>query len=475
MKLKRYTPHIVFGLFLMLLFSSFLYLISLHGILAWDEVVYLANARNYLSESNFTEDFRFPLLNILIAGVWFFTGESVFVAQLLMIFISLSSVIMLYFVAKEFFPRPTAMLAAATFGITLQFLTWGYRIYTDLLGITLFLAGVLCVLKFLRKEKVYLLVLSGFFGGLACTARLSTLVVSAVIGIWILFQYRKFFYLVLYGIGFLIPLIPWFIQGYVSHKNPFYFVTAQTAVIFATTTPESPLLYLRAISYEFGLALFVLFFVGFYFLHFLPKKILTRNVRVQTIIQKSKHFREKYTHAIILIGSIVFLQLLFYMFFINLKLERYILELSVFIVILLYLGYTAIVQLDTRKITQYFVLGVIIGSVLFSTSIGMSKVLPQAICTSEGALVESIAFLQERITPEDIVVSSVWPYYGYYLNVRVGSFWTSVDDHIDKYNVSWFVLSKQAGVTASVEHPRIEQVAYFEDACGWDLSIYEVI
>ena len=70
--------------------------------LAWDEAAYLGNARDLAFGSEFTEGIRPPLLSVLVAGLWVFTGESIWAARALAIVVSLAATAVFWLVAKGF-------------------------------------------------------------------------------------------------------------------------------------------------------------------------------------------------------------------------------------------------------------------------------------------------------------------------------------------------------------------------------------
>src|SRR5438445_1485505 len=116
----------LFALFLLLLFFNFLNLPLL-----WDEAAYLGNARSHISVSNFTEDFRFPLLEWLVASVWLITGESIFFARLLVIALAILSSYLFYLISLNYFSKRASLFATIFFSISSLILLWGLRVYAD--------------------------------------------------------------------------------------------------------------------------------------------------------------------------------------------------------------------------------------------------------------------------------------------------------------------------------------------------------
>ena len=116
---------------LILAIFALLTLISiLDPLLLWDENAYLANARSHLTQANFTESFRFPFLEWIITAIWFVTGESILIARLAMILLSLATIYFVYLISKDFFPKQ-AFWITLIYSVSVPFLFWAFRIYTE--------------------------------------------------------------------------------------------------------------------------------------------------------------------------------------------------------------------------------------------------------------------------------------------------------------------------------------------------------
>lgn len=100
-KSKKTGIIIILLMFLLL----FILLIFQNPSLLWDENVYLGNAKSHIGLSNFTEDFRFPLIEYLIAGIWLITGENIFIARLLIVFLSLAGLFFFYLIMNLLFKK----------------------------------------------------------------------------------------------------------------------------------------------------------------------------------------------------------------------------------------------------------------------------------------------------------------------------------------------------------------------------------
>jgi hypothetical protein len=489
-------------IFLIIILGLFIYLISLNGLLVWDEVVYLSNARGKIGFSNYVEDFRFPLLSTIIGGIWLVTGESIIIAQFFMILTSLITIIIFYYISNHFLSKNLSIISTILFGLSQQFLNWGFRIYTDILGVCLFLGCFLCLIKnfdikakdnivnittFKNKNSI-LLVSAGILSGLAFSARLSTIVASIGLSLFLICDKEYIKNITLFCSGFIISIIPWIINGLLVHSNPIYFITAQSSAIIEYTSKQSPLILLQYLFKEYT---FSLIFILFNILYF------TNNF-------KEKKFKLK----ILIVMFCLLIQLSFYLVYVNLKLSRYILEMSPFIVLLIMLGAQAImlkllsekkdkikqtklsflnylnkifdIQKHNIKRTITIILIIISLSILIPSGIGFHNLKENTRCTSHGAVVKSITFLESYSQPNQTVVSSIWPYHGYYLNLEPYSPWSDdLNEFFKAYNESlkYFIFSNSFGIPylGNTTHENVFKMAEFVDSCGWDITIYKVV
>ena len=129
--LKKPINYLLFFILLLFLFLQYQ-----NPLLLWDENAYLGNARAHISNSYFTEDFRFPLLEYFISGFWLILGESIFAARLFMILCSLLTIYVFYLIAEYYFPKK-GFYCTILFSLNPIFLKWGVYVYPNMLGLLL--------------------------------------------------------------------------------------------------------------------------------------------------------------------------------------------------------------------------------------------------------------------------------------------------------------------------------------------------
>ncbi|MGM5480218.1 MAG: ArnT family glycosyltransferase [Nanobdellota archaeon] len=385
-------------------------------VLYWDEPVYLANAQSHISDSHFTEDFRFPYLELVIAGVWSVTGQSVFVAKSVMILFSLLAIAAFYLIVREFSDQWWIhLLATGLFSLSSVFLTWGFRIYTDIPSLAFLLVSLFLLLRGFssRSFSSFFFFLSGIFISFSFLFRFSTiLTIIPFLAIFIIRKrYRSLLFLV---IGSVVALLPWMIYNYIVYGNPLWDFLAQASAIASYTSFQSPLIFLQDMLAVFSIPGIVLLGIGVFGVVFSSWK--------------------KSSWRFLLLFSFV-LNLLFYCFVVKLKLTRYILMILPLVVLLEVFGITRIRSLLNKFGVKRLLRSIVIACVVFvlimfsfiSTYTTIESLSNSITCQNDGAVKNSIDYIQETVPEGKRIVSNSWPWYGYYGNHQVSSFWMGAD------------------------------------------------
>lgn len=209
---------------------------------------------------------------------------------------------------------------------------------------------------FAFETKKYFL--AGILAGASFLTRFANAIVVAILSL-----NRKLYIL----IGVAVILAPWLIINYAIHGNPLWDLQTQGQVI-ATYTASQPILPF----------LFVLTAIYLPFLIFLRKG--------------NKNYY-----------AMLILFLLLHLFVIRLKLPRYGLALLPFLIML--------AAPNIKEYSQKVLVGLIAYSIIIAILLWPST----GLCPS--IIHESMDAVEERHQPGEEIMSNVWPYTGYYLNV----------------------------------------------------------
>lgn len=432
---------------LLILFLVFNYV---DPVLLWDENAYLGNARSHIANSNFTEDYRFPLLEYIIAFAWFFTGENVFIAKLIVIFFTLATVYVFYLIAKDNFKYEHALFLTALVSISPLIIGWGFRIYTEIPALFFLVLSF----YFITKRKNSLIMIAGVLSGLSFLTKFpNALFGFAAAAFFIFFGERKKF--IYFSIGNIIVLLPWLVYNQIIYKNPLWDLMTQMGVIAQYTVSEPIIWQIKNLFIAAGmLALFLPFGLGS-----LVKKI-----------------RENW---IMLIYTAAFF--IYYFFFVRLKYSRYYLADIAFIYIICYAGFLFVAKMTKEKrYKKILYAALVVFAVLASYFYGFYGIQQRGSCEKDGAIMQSIYYIQEHAPKDKYVISNFWPWFGYYNNLKVQSTWDEdINMLIKGSDPSYFVYNNLVGVSFnkalldSNEKLRLEKS--IKGRCNQEVSIYKVL
>ena len=435
----------IFLLVIFLLFNS------LSPVLLWDECAYLGNARNHLGGSNFIEDFRYPLLEYIIASVWYFTGESIFAARFIIILMSLLTVFVFYLISREFFSINDSILIVFLFSISSQFILWGFRIYTDIPALMFLLLSFLSFLKYRESRRFAFISISGAFFALAFLSRFTVgLFALAVLIEFILKKdYRGFLLFASFG---LLVLLPWMGYNYITYNDIIWDFKEQYNIVANYTTNQPITLQLNNLFLTLGLLIFSLPF-GLIFL--------------------TKH--KEY-----LIVSYTIISLIYYLFFVNMKLARY---YVVFLPFLYLISYSGLIWFSERRVLKKFNFKIISLLLISLYSIflflGLIHMSLENNCDAYRSILNSVQYFNSLEEKPKFIISNYWPWLGYYLNTSVSSTWDeNITNLINIYNPQYFAYNSIVGTEYNKslldDHERLLLVKKIEGGCNQEIFIYKV-
>lgn len=471
-KSKKTGIIIILLMFLLL----FILLIFQNPSLLWDENVYLGNAKSQIALSNFTEDFRFPLIEYLIAGIWLITGENVFIAKLLVVFLSLAGLFFFYLIMNLLFKKEKfSLLFTILFGLSNLFLFWGFRVYADMPSLTLILGSIYFAIKSQdsfqnkyknSKKELIFIGLSGIFTALAFLARFSSILVFFSIAVYLIFnkKYKPFVFFC--TISFL-TIIPWLVYNYLNYNNFLWDVLEyQKAVsLWTTNEPISKEINNLIKSANFILILFI---PGlFYFFK-------------DSIFNFKKEKDKKF--FFILIYFII--SAIYYTFFVRLKDERYILML---LPVVFWISCNGILKVkenigNNKKILRFFsiILVFIFALYIVANSINSYSVLFNP-CSKQNALLDSINYIEQNnlLMGNETILSNYWPYYAYHFNVKAYSFWNNLEEMILDYEPKMIIVKENDGTEYNLleinSNENVFLIKEFSDSCGNKILLFKIL
>tara|TARA_Y100000310_G_scaffold343799_1_gene453097 strand:- start:8909 stop:10315 length:1407 start_codon:yes stop_codon:yes gene_type:complete len=457
---------LLFALFILLLFLN-----HQNPLLLWDENSYLANARSHISESRYTEDYRFPLLEYIIAIAWKITGESIFIARLTIILFTLATVYLFYLICKQHVKNSCtkvqgvlehtrnfranseisqclskySLLITLFFSLNPLLLRWGFRIYNDIPSIFF----ILLAYYLLLKKSIFL---AGIFSALAFLARFPLALFPLAAGIYFLYN-KKPKHLLIFSAGFAIALFPWLLYNQLTYSSPIWDIQNQYNVIASNTIKEPLSKHFTNIKNTLGIFT-ILFAAGLFY----PLK-------------HKKHF---------IISLYILLSAIYYSAFVNLKLARYILVILPFVYLIAFNGFNSLTSSIKNKKIIFLLLAII---ALFTASMffnGMGNMLHDGNCGKQGAIMQSIEYMSEKNLTYQIIITNIFPYIGYHNNLESYHLWsTNIQALLIRYHPEYFIHSNYDGtyfnrtILDNNRYLRLEE--RFKGECGDEVSVYKVV
>jgi hypothetical protein len=281
MKMKIKNHYFILFILAILIVLKVVFSLTKFHYIHWDESVYLGMGKFIYSfgQVGLLEHIRPPVLPLLLGVFWFLKLPYVFFSELLLLFFSLGSVLLVYLVAKKLFNKLVAIIAAGLLVITPVFI---YGTFNILAGVPAAFFILLAIYLYIEDRG---LLLVGLFVGLASLTKfpagllfLGLLVVLALdlFGKKIKFKeqlnnYARFL------CGFVIPLIPFCIFNYLSYRQytssafdalfrPWLLGSLHQANILHQVSPILSNLLYYPIQLIQQNPLFVFFFIGLFFL-----------------------------------------------------------------------------------------------------------------------------------------------------------------------------------------------------------------
>lgn len=486
------------------------------NMLLWDETVYLSNARMHAGGSNFSEDFRYPLIEWVIGGIWKITGENVLIAKLFIILCAGFSVGLAYLIAKEYLPEIESIVLAAVFMLSPLMIYWGYRVYTDVPAIFLALLSYYLIMLYERPDrdkydrdkhhntyqnkhkKIFLILLAGFFAGASFLARFPMALFPLAVCIYYLAR-KKIRPLIFFGIGALIILGPWLAYNQVSYHDMLYDFKAQYNAVERWNAYEPSSKQALNILSNVNILILIFVFIGLYFV--IRDLIARKSSKARLIRNRLKlTLDERLIIAIYLV-----LCFIYYIFVAKLKDSRYIISFLPFLAFMAFFAFDRIksVRRIPRLASNLFLVAVTSISILMFILSAIS-IQHENSCTATNPIMQSIGFfnnlnisnnpnvsnnpnnssqsaLSNISYPDnttEFILSNAWPYYGYLLNVRARSLWDPnitylIDIHHPKYIVYDTVLSYPMNISSNKYN--VSPVKEYDSGCNAEkIIVYKI-
>src|SRR3989344_930176 len=189
-KLKIYYVGVILACILILSFSINIYYFSLtkEQPLWWDEAEYMSTAKSWAFDIPYKISSQRPPLFPLLGAMIFKLGFSDLTFKFLFVFIpTILNALVIYLLGKEFYNKKTGLVAAFIMAVFWSLTFWTARFHPDSLALLLQLLAIYFFwLAFVKYKKTKFSLLTGLFAGLAFLAKIQSLLIFPIFGIFLL-------------------------------------------------------------------------------------------------------------------------------------------------------------------------------------------------------------------------------------------------------------------------------------------------
>lgn len=168
--------------------------------------------------------FRTPGYPFFLAIVYSILGSAPYTAIFVQIFLNLLSIVLVYHIGKTLYSDKTGFIAAVIFSLDLHHTIFIYYILTETIYTTIFLSGLLYLIRAVQNNKLSYFALAGIFYGLSALIRpISQFYIYCVAAFILLWYFRKWKSGLRAAsvmlIAYLVCISPWCLRNYSDYGH----------------------------------------------------------------------------------------------------------------------------------------------------------------------------------------------------------------------------------------------------------------
>ena len=161
-----------------------------------DPYYYSLIARHLIEGKGFLEiasrAYRPPAYPWLLAGIYSVAGVNLFAARIVLAMFGALSCVCAALWVRQLSTRRVGYFAGVTVAIYPQFVRYPQTLYSEAFYLFLLFLGMALLMRALRRGSLVVAMLTGVTFGLAALTRETTLMMPAIVGLWLLFARKKF-------------------------------------------------------------------------------------------------------------------------------------------------------------------------------------------------------------------------------------------------------------------------------------------
>ncbi|MDD5012037.1 MAG: glycosyltransferase family 39 protein [Candidatus Nanoarchaeia archaeon] len=437
-------------LFGLLIFSFVLlsyYFFITDGQTLWhDEAEYLSAAKYWAFDIPYEiHPARPPLFSFLAFLIYKIGFQENSIKFLLELIPALLVVLFTYLLVKEMYNKKIALITAFITSVSWIHLFYSMRLMTDTLGLLFGILSLLCFWKgYVQKEKKYLIWLIGFFVALSFLCRLTGILYGGIIFFFLFateqFKFLKNKHLWIAVLVFILTISPYLIWNQFYHGNVFAFSQG-----YGDVSNLSPGWYMFQHLYDYPeLGFFVFFLIG---LTTLFPLFLSLDL---TLFKKDKKYYND-LFSFLLVTVILF----FFIFFLRVAENRWLIAMSIGIFILSAKGLVLIFDFVKKNFKSLAII-ILIVALIFGAyfQLNHADIIIKDKVSSYMPVKEAALWMKDNSNPNDIIMTASVPQTVYYSERKVISFYNSTEGA--------YYTPEQLGGVINYEKPKYVVVSAFE-------------
>jgi 4-amino-4-deoxy-L-arabinose transferase-like glycosyltransferase len=188
-----------------------------------DPYYYSLIARHLIEGKGYLEiaahAYRPPAYPWLLAGIYAVAGANLFVARLVLATLGALSAVCATLWVRQLSTQRIGYFAGFTVAVYPQFVRYPQTLYSEAFYLFLLFLGMALLLTALRRSSLLVAVLTGVTFGLAALTRETTLIMPAIVGLWLLLARKDFsrsaakVWLVM-AAATILTVLPWTVRNY---------------------------------------------------------------------------------------------------------------------------------------------------------------------------------------------------------------------------------------------------------------------
>jgi len=219
------------------LYRLYYFILTKNQPLWWDEADYMNLARRFAFGTYYTVDPARQVLFSFITSIFFRISNTEFLPRLLLVVLSISSVIGVYFLGKEMYDKKVGLIAGIFMSVFYMNMFFSYRLINDVPSLAFFTFSAYFFYRYFKTNSSKMLYIASILIGIGTLFKLTTASLLFVVLFYLLvtekLRFLKKKEIWIAALIFVLILAPYIIWGYTEYHG-FVILKAQETIVNLT-------------------------------------------------------------------------------------------------------------------------------------------------------------------------------------------------------------------------------------------------